>query len=217
MIDMEHGAFSFETAADVFKAARAIGLGGFVRVPELSKGYVSRIMDAGANGVMVPMMESAEQARQLAGWSKYPPVGVRGFSACGEHTDFASIGAAAISAFMARANEENITIAQIETGPAVECADAIAAIPGIDALLIGPNDLAISLGCTGDPMGAKLDAAIAKVAAAAKKHGKVLGMHGSDGLLDRWMPRGLTLVMNNLDINMLVNGMKAIGDRYGSK
>jgi 2-keto-3-deoxy-L-rhamnonate aldolase RhmA len=217
MLDMEHGPFNIETVEDVFKTARAAGLGSFIRVPELAKGYVSRILDAGANGVMVPMIESVEQARQLAGWSKYAPTGVRGFGGAGGHTDFASISAEATPAFMTKANLDNLTIAQIETGPAIDCVDAIAAVPGIDALLIGPNDLAISLGCAGDLMGEALDTAIAKVAAAAKKHGKILGMHGPDALLDRWIPRGLTLVMNNLDINMLINGMKAIATKYGAK
>lgn len=214
MLDLEHGQYTFETVGNIFKVGRAVGLGCFVRVPELSKGYVSRIMDAGATGVMVPMLESVEQARQLVAWSKYAPLGDRGFGTIGDHTNYAAVGADTMASFMARTNEETLAIAQIETRRAIEEVDAIAAVPGIDALLIGPNDLAISLGCAGNLMGDALEKAIGKVAEAAKKHGKIFGLHAPDGLLERWIPRGCTLVMNSLDIGILAAGMKAIAQKF---
>ena len=216
MLDMEHGEFSLETASEVFRLARALGLGAFVRVPELAKGYVSRVMDAGANGVMVPMIDSVEQARSLVRWTKFAPLGDRGLGSSGGHSDFAGIGGKAPE-FMDRTNRETLSIAQIETSNAVECVDEIAALPGIDALLVGPNDLSISLGTPGDVMGEKVDRAIGRIAEAAKKAGKVFGMHGSDALLDRWIPQGLTLVMSALDISMLAAGMAAIRDKYGAR
>ena len=216
MLDLEHGLYTLETVDDIFKVGRALGLGCFVRVPELSRGYVSRIMDAGATGVMVPMLESVEEARRLVAWSKYAPLGDRGFGTMGGHTNYAVVGADTMSSFMARTNEETLAIAQIETRRAIEEVDAIAAVPGIDVLLIGPNDLAISLGCAGDLMGDTLDKAIGKVAAAAKKHGKIFGMHAPDGLLERWIPRGCTLIMSSLDIAILTAGMKAIVQKYKS-
>ncbi|MFC1607768.1 aldolase/citrate lyase family protein [Candidatus Latescibacterota bacterium] len=73
MLDMEHGAYSFETVGDVFAASRAAGVGAFVRVPELSRDTVSRALDCGAQGVMVPMIESVEQAETFVSWAKYPP------------------------------------------------------------------------------------------------------------------------------------------------
>jgi len=216
MLDLEHGPYTLETVGDVFKVGRALGLGCFVRVPELAKGYVSRCLDAGATGIMVPMLESVEQAQLLVRWAKYAPLGSRGFGGIGGHTNFVSIGADATPAFMAKANVDTLAIAQIETAPAIQAIDAIAAVPGIDALLIGPNDLAISMGCAGDLMGETLDKAVGKVAAAAKKHNKIFGMHGPDSLLDRWLPKGLTLVMSSLDANILANGLKAISQKYKS-
>jgi 2-keto-3-deoxy-L-rhamnonate aldolase RhmA len=210
MLDLEHGSYTLETVGNIFAAGRALGLGCFVRVPELSRGYVSRIMDAGATGVMVPMLESVEQARQLVAWSKYAPLGDRGFGTIGGHTNYAAAG----TEFMARSNDETLAIAQIETRRAIEEVDAIAAVPGIDALLIGPNDLSISLGCAGDLMGDQLEKAIGRVAAATKKHGKIFGLHGPDALLERWIPRGCTLVMNSLDISILAAGMKAIAQKF---
>jgi 2-keto-3-deoxy-L-rhamnonate aldolase RhmA len=216
MLDLEHGPYSMETVDDVFKVGRSLGLGCFVRVPELAKGYVSRCLDCGATGVMVPMLESVEQAQLLVRWAKYAPLGGRGFGGAGGHSNFIGVAPDATPAFMAKANTETIAIAQIETAPAIENIDAIAAVPGIDALLIGPNDLAISLGSAGDLMGDTLDRAIGKVAEAAKKHGKIFGMHAPDGLLDRWVPKGLTLVMSSLDTNILSAGLKAICQKYKS-
>ena len=214
MMDMEHGPYSMETIADIFKVARSIGLGSFVRVPELSKGYVSRAIDSGANGVMVPMVESVQQARQLADWTKYPPLGKRGLGGSGGHTDFLSIGGKAMQ-FMDEANKNNLTIAQIETRSAIEAIDEIASVEGIDALLIGPNDLANSLGCPGDISSDVVGEAIAKVAEAARKHKKIFGMHSGDALLEKWIPEGLTLIMNKLDIDILIAGMRSIAQKYG--
>ena len=216
MLDLEHGPYTMATVGDIFKVGRALGLGCFVRVPELAKGYVSRCLDAGATGVMVPMLESVEQAKNLVGWAKYPPQGIRGFGGIGGHTDFVGIAPDSTPAFMAKANVDTMTIAQIETAQAIQNIDAIAAVPGIDALLIGPNDLAISTGCAGDLLGETVDKAIGKVAAAAKKHGKIFGMHGPDPLTERWLPKGLTLVMSNTDAGVLANGLKAISQKYAS-
>jgi 2-keto-3-deoxy-L-rhamnonate aldolase RhmA len=199
MLDLEHGPYSFETVDDVFKVGRALGIGCFVRVPELAKGYVS-----------------VEQAQLLVRWGKYAPIGSRGFGGAGGHSNFTGVAPADTPAFMAKANVETLTIAQIETAKAIENVDAIAAVPGIDALLIGPNDLAISIGVAGDLMGPVLDQAIGKVAEAAKKHGKIFGLHGPDGLTDRWLPKGLTLVMSNLDTNIVNAGLKAISLKYTS-
>jgi 2-keto-3-deoxy-L-rhamnonate aldolase RhmA len=214
MLDLEHGPYTMETVDDIFKVGRALGLGCFVRVPELAKGYVSRALDSGATGVMVPMLESVEQAQLLVRWAKYTPLGSRGLSAAGGHSDFMGFSREATPEFMASANVDTITIAQIETAQAIENIDAIAAVPGIDTLLIGPNDLAISMGCAGDLLGDTLDKAIGKVSEAAQQHDKIFGMHGPDPLLERWLPKGLTFVMSNLDTSILAAGFKAICQKY---
>jgi 2-keto-3-deoxy-L-rhamnonate aldolase RhmA len=214
MLDLEHGPYTMETVDDIFKVGRAYGLGCFVRVPELAKGTVSRALDSGATGVMVPMLESVEQARLLVRWAKYAPLGSRGLGGAGGHSNFKGISPDETPDFMARANVDTIAIAQIETARAIENIDAIAAVPGIDALLIGPNDLAISMGCAGDLLGDTLDEAIGRVSEAARKHDKIFGMHAPDPLLDRWLPKGLTFVMNNLDTNILAAGLKAIYQKY---
>ena len=212
MFDMEHGPYSIETVSDIAKVARSSGIGIFARVPELAKGYVSRLMDAGVQGIMVPMVSNPEEAQKLVDWSRYAPVGKRGLGSNGELTDFAGMGSDALS-FMADQNRKTLAIAQIETAEAIEKIDAIAAVEGIDVLLIGPNDLAISLGVPGETMGEVTQAAIGKVADAAEKHGKVFAIHAGDGMLEKWDSR-MQMVMNTLDIDVLKNGFASIAKKY---
>ena len=195
MFDLEHGSYSIETVSDISKVARSIGLGIFARVPELSRGYVSRLMDVGIEGIMVPMVSTSEEAKQLVRWSKFVPIGKRGFGGSGEFTNFIPIDSDAIT-FMKHQNESTLAIAQIETAEAIKNIDAIAAVEGIDVLLIGPNDLAISLGVAGDIMGKVGQAAIGKVADAAEKHHKIFSIHSSnDVLLEKWDSR-IQMVMS---------------------
>jgi len=209
MLDMEHSAYSFETLADVASLSRAKGVGCFVRVPELAKGYVSRALDCGATGVMVPMIKNGEEAAKLAGWSKFPPIGVRGLGGVSTHSDYRDIGGIS-GEFMAETNPKILTIAQIELACAIDNIDEIAAVDGIDALLIGPADLSISYGIPGEFNHPKMDEAISKVAVACKKHGKIFGMHAAESLVRKWMHLGLTLRMSSMDISLLTKGMAEI-------
>lgn len=213
MIDMEHGSYSVETFSAIANLARAVGLGIFVRVPELSKASVSGIMDAGADGVMVPMLSSAEDAEAFVKWSRYAPIGSRGLGSPAGHTRFDTIHDDAAT-FMAGQNRLTLTIAQIETKEAINNIQEIASVPGIDVLLIGPNDLSNALGVPGDLMSDSMQKAIGKVADAAEKQGKVFAMHAGDALLDKWESRGMQMVMNNLEINILAAGFSAIAEKY---
>lgn len=197
MLDAEHGPYSYETMWNMAAPSAAAGLDVFVRVPELSKGTVSRALDCGCAGVMVPMTETPEMARALAGWAKYPPLGVRGLSSNGPHTGCRRWSN--VAAGMAEANRTTLAIAQIETALAIRNIDAIAATPGIDVLLIGPNDLALSLGKPGDLNSPEQVAAIRAVAEAARRHGKVFGMHAAGDYMEKWIPEGLRFVMSGID------------------
>ena len=208
MLDMEHGDYAIETVATICAAAPP-ELTVLVRVPELSRGYVSRVLDSGARGVMVPMVETAEQAAKLVGWSKFTPVGERGLCTGAGHTRYRT-GTPA-SQIMESENREVIAIAQIETAAGIENIDAIAAVAGLDALLIGPNDLAVSLGSPGNPDTPRQDAAIERVAEAARRNGKIFGMHAPEKTLAKWAPRGLRLVMHSLDLTILNDGFRDAG------
>ena len=201
MLDAEHGPYSFETLWDIAAPTAAAGVDVFVRVPELSKATVSRALDCGCAGVMVPMTENPEQARAFANWAKYPPLGGRGLSSNGPHTGCRRWPN--VVAGMADANRLTLAIAQIETALAIRNIDAIAATPGIDVLLIGPNDLALSLGKPGELNSPEQMTAIRAVAEAARRHGKVFGMHAPADYMEKWIPEGLRFVMNNIDMTML--------------
>ena len=209
MFDMEHGAFNFETIADAATLARAKAIDCYVRVPELSKGNISRALDCGVTGIMVPMIRNAEDAKLFAGWAKYAPVGVRGLGGNGAHTDYHDEGGNSPS-FMQSENPKILTIAQIELSEAIDNIDAIAAVEGIDALLLGPADLSNSLGVSGQFNHPLMDEAIQKVADAAKKHDKIFGFHAAEVLMRKWIPQGLTLRMSSMDINLLLKGMEEI-------
>ena len=209
MFDCEHGNYTTETLHDCFIQGNSIGLGGFLRATSLSKDNISKPLDQGATGVMVPMTETAEQAQGLAKWSKYAPVGDRGFCAGTGMTAYKT--SSSHTQIMELANNSIISIAQIETKLAVDNAEKIAAVNGIDALLIGPNDLSISLGVPGDLMNPVEIDAMRHVAAACKKQGKAFGIHAGPQILEKFAD-DLTLVMMQGDVDILDAGFRNIND-----
>lgn len=213
MYDLEHGDFSMESFSDAAKMARSVGLGIFVRVPELSKSYVSRVLDLGADAVMVPMISSREEAEKLVDWARYTPLGKRGLSTVGGHTGMVKSPLEA-SEFMEEQNRSTLVIAQIETASGVENINEIASVPGLDVLLIGPNDLAVSLGVPGNLFGTEVSEAIQKVYDAAQENEIYFAMHAGDRLLGQWIDKKMDMVMNNMDIHFIHDALKSIADKY---
>ncbi len=213
MIDMEHGAYTVETVSEIAKVARAIGMGIFARAPELSKQYVSGLMDAGVQGVMIPMISTEDEAKKLADWARYPSMGKRGFGSTAVFTGYKAPDTD-IATFMADQNRNTLAIAQIETEEGIDNIEKIAAVEGIDVLLMGPNDLAISMGVPGEPNAGIVKDAMAKVEAAAKKYNKLFSMHAGDGVLKNWNTDDMSIVMNDIDINVLKAGFAEIVKKY---
>jgi 2-keto-3-deoxy-L-rhamnonate aldolase RhmA len=207
MYDCEHGNYSMESLHNLFIMGNALGLEGFLRVPNLSKDYISRALDQGAHGVMAPMLETPEMARNLVKYSKYQPLGDRGYASGIAHVNYVLGGKH--SEVMEQANRTVITIAQIETKLSVDNAEAIAAVQGIDALLIGPNDLSLSLGVPGDLFNPIELEAITHVAAACKKNQKAFGIHSGAKLIEKFID-AMTLVMMQTDIDVLTAGFANI-------
>jgi 2-keto-3-deoxy-L-rhamnonate aldolase RhmA len=207
MYDCEQSSYGFESLHDLFVIGNALGLDGLLRVPVNGKAHVSRSLDCGALGVMAPMLEDANDARELVKWSKFPPLGERGYGAGGANTDYVSGGKHA--EVMVKANATVLSIAQIETKKAVDNAEAMAAVPGVDVLLLGPNDLSVSLGIPGDLMNPMELEAIAHVAACCHKHGKFFGLHGGLKLLEKFKDH-LNLIMTQSDTDILAGGFARI-------
>ncbi len=148
-----------------------------VRVPALQYHFIARCLDVGAMGIMVPMVESAEQAQKIVTSAKYPPRGRRGAAFGVAHDDYTG---GDIIAKMQSANDEILLIAQIETERGLEDVDAIAAVDGIDILWIGHFDLTNFMGIPGQFTSDAYLAAVKRVIAACEKHGKVAGIMVGD-------------------------------------
>ena len=206
-IDMEHGNYSMETVADLIRGAKSVGIATIIRVPHLETYFISRVLDAGADGIMVPMTSTKEQAERIVRYSKYAPLGQRGFGGQLGHTDYRPVKAAE---FMKEANEGTLIVAQIETKEAIENIDAILGVEGIDVGLIGPNDLSISLGIPDQLNSEMINHAIEKVVEVAKKRKKASGIHiGNIESIRKWRTKGMTVLAYSADIAFMYNASKA--------
>ena len=206
-IDMEHGNYNMETVADLIRGAKSAEMATIIRVPRLETFFISRVLDAGAEGIMVPMTSTKEQAEEIVRYSKYTPLGQRGFGNQTGQTDYKPLKT---PDFMKEANEHTLIVAQIETREAIENVDSILSVEGIDVGLIGPNDLSISLGIP-DQMGSEiLTKAIDKVVEMAKKKGKATGIHIANiEALRKWRSKGMTVLAYSTDIGFMYNASKS--------
>jgi 2-keto-3-deoxy-L-rhamnonate aldolase RhmA len=209
--DMEHGNYSMETVADLIRGCKSVGIGSIIRVPHLETHFISRVLDAGAEGIMVPMTSRREQAERIVRYSKFTPLGARGF---GNQTGQTDYQVRKTVEFMKEANENTFIVAQIETKEAIENIEEILDVEGIDVGLIGPNDLSISLGVP-DLMGSEvMTQAIDRVVQAAKKKKKASGMHiGSIDALKKWRSKGMTVLAYSTDIAFMYSASKSALDQ----
>jgi len=206
-IDMEHGNYSMETVADLIRGAKSVGIATIIRVPHLETYFISRVLDAGADGIMVPMTSTKEQAERIVRYSKYAPLGQRGFGGQLGHTDYRPVKAAE---FMKEVNEGTLIVAQIETKEAIENIDAILSVDGIDVGLIGPNDLSISLGIPDQLNSEMINHAIEKVVEVARKRKKASGIHiGNIESIRKWRTKGMTVLAYSADIAFMYNASKS--------
>ena len=169
-IDMEHSPFSMETVADMAALARALNFPLVVRPPDGNREWITRLLDAGVWNLHVPQIDTPEQAAEVASCSRYAPLGERGMYGFGPHTEYRT---STPSEHMATANARVHVTAMLETKRAFDRLDEIASVPGIDALTIGPTDLAQNLGVLGTPAQRQvLGEHRRRLVEAARKHGK---------------------------------------------
>ncbi len=173
-IDMEHSPFSMETVADMATLARALDFPMVVRPPEGNREWITRLLDAGVWNLHIPQVDTPEQAALVAACCRYAPLGERGMYGFGPHTEFRTLPPAE---HMAAANARVHVTIMLETKAAFERLDEIASVQGIDALTIGPTDLAQNLGVLGTSSQREvLDEHRRRLVAAARKHGKAVAM-----------------------------------------
>ncbi|MBZ9772250.1 HpcH/HpaI aldolase family protein [Mesorhizobium sp. CO1-1-8] len=171
LVDGEHAPIPTSALIDILPGVDRHGTAVVYRVPWNRPEYIKAALDAGVKGIMVPMVNSAEEAAAAASTAKYPPDGTRGAGAWRASNYYQDD-----AAYRAKANESTVVIVQIETKEAVDAVDAIAATSGVDVVFIGPGDLALSLGIEPGVPHPKLRAACEAVVAAAKKNGIVAGI-----------------------------------------
>ncbi len=174
-IDLEHNPTSLETAAAVSIAALAVGITPIARVSSHDPHDATRILDSGAQGVMVPHVNNAAEARAVVAACLYAPLGHRSAFGSGPALGYAAKPQAQVCRIL---NDETLLMAMIETPEAVANADAIAAVEGIDVLHIGASDLSTEMGIPGQYKSERMRTAFATVAKAAKTHGKAMGVGG---------------------------------------
>ena len=177
IFDMEHTGWGIDTIRMLLASCGGADLVPMVRVPATEYHFMARALDMGARGLMVPMVETAEQARRIVEFTKYPPAGRRGAAFGMAADDFSSVDAAAA---IQSANAQTLLIAQIETALGLENVDAIAAVEGIDVLWIGQNDLTNFLGIPGTTHHPKYLDAVRQVIDAVRRHGKAAGFMAMD-------------------------------------
>ncbi len=207
IIDCEHGSFTTREAANLIAVARGIGMPALVRIPEMRREHALKYIEMGANGLLLPNTESAEQARMLVDCTKYAPLGHRGVSLSRPHTDFRKVNG---REYMSASNDETLLLCQIESRAGVRHIDEIMAVDGVDVALIGPNDLSQDYGKLGQFDDPEIVSAIAAVVASAAKHDKFSGAHfGSAAPLLPWIKAGMQMNMWNSDVGLLLAGANA--------
>jgi 2-keto-3-deoxy-L-rhamnonate aldolase RhmA len=184
--------------------ARLSGVTPLVRVPDAEYHLICRPLDLGAQGIMIPRVETKAQVEHIVECALYPPLGKRGCSVNKGHNDFLSQDP---WEFAERANRENLIILQIERRLAVEGIEELLSVPGVDAALIGPNDLALSLGLRADDMLRALEQPIQQVLDVCLARGIPCGIHIANlEWLAEWQARGMQLLCYSTDINFLHDG-----------
>jgi 2-keto-3-deoxy-L-rhamnonate aldolase RhmA len=172
IFDMEHSGFGMETVKTAIRFFEAASLPAIVRVPSKEYHHIARACDAGAEGLMLPMVGTPDEVRRIIASIKYHPLGSRGVALQIAHDNYRP---GTVADKFGRANERTTFVCQIETAEGVENADAIAGIDGVDLLWVGHFDLSVSLGIPGEFDHPKFKNAIERVVTAARRHGRALG------------------------------------------
>ena len=172
ILDHEHSPASLDNALACMNAARGTNAEIWVRVPASEQAYIKRVLDCGADGIMAPMIESAEDARRLVSYANYPPKGIRGHApGANRHTSYGFLR----EEYYKKIGDNLSVMLQIETADAVKNIESIVDVDGITIFFIGPFDLSAAMGCLGQFAHPDLVAAIDKVEKAVKSRGKILG------------------------------------------
>ena len=201
-IDTEHGNFEIETVQDICRVASLIDLTPLVRVADVQYPLVARALDCGAEGVIFPRVESPELLERAVTWTKFPPTGTRGFGLSRGAVDYAALSMPQIMQYW---NDNVMTVLQIETQRAVEAREELLTIEGVDAVIVGPADLSVSLGIPGEFEHPLLISAIESIMDTCSRRNIVPGIHVRvPKIAKMWRERGMRLLSCSNDGIMLL-------------
>ncbi|MFT5375309.1 MAG: 2-keto-3-deoxy-L-rhamnonate aldolase RhmA [Candidatus Latescibacterota bacterium] len=212
LVDNEHGNWNPQDIAQHIDAGKRWGICPLVRVSGPERGEIMRALDAGAEGIMVPMAKTLADVERAVEFSKYPPLGQRGAHFARPHNEFTP--PKDIGAYMRAANEQLLTIVQIETEAAVERLDEFAATPGVDVLYLGPGDLSVALGVPGQVDHPRVMEVAERIVAVCRQHGKIAASHFvSVEMLGELRRRGIQLGAFGAAVRMLQYGIGELGSQ----
>jgi 2-keto-3-deoxy-L-rhamnonate aldolase RhmA len=208
LLDMEHSGAGIDTMKQQIAFARGADIVPMVRVPGLHYHLVAPVLDAGAMGIMAPMVETKEQAEKLAAWCRYRPEGVRGLAFDIAHDDYAPSGDPVTQ--MREANERTLVIALIETQRGIAAVDEILAVPGVDVGWLGHFDLTNTMGITAQFDHPDFHAAVDTLLGACQRHGKIPAILSTtvEGVA-AWRRRGFRCLCYGTDISLLQGAFSA--------
>lgn len=199
VVDMEHVPIEISDLAAILRAIGCTPADAVVRLAWNDQVLVKRAMDAGAQTLMLPFVQNAEEAREAVSYMRYPPHGVRGVAAVHRGSRFGRV-----PDYLKRANDEVCTIVQLETPQAIERLPEIAAVPGIDALFVGPGDLSAAMGHIGNIAHPEVQELIAKAARDCQAAGKPVGIVGPNpAMVGRFIDYGYSYAAVASDIAMM--------------
>ncbi len=199
LVDMEHGRCDFSLAAQLLSAARDLDIAMIVRPPDLTARPLGRLLDLGADGVMVPRVETAEDVRTIVEAVKYAPMGRRGVAVAVAHDDYRARG----GDFFERRNAETIVIAIVETVPAFDNLDEILSVPGLDVAWMGHYDLTVSMGIPAQFDHPRFLEAMSRLTDGCRRHGVAAGFLPPNPLeAKRWAREGFRALSLGSDIGI---------------
>lgn len=211
LIDLEHGSGDFSELVHQLQAAGCTPAAPIVRIAWNEVPRFKRALDLGPSGIMVPYINTADQARQAVEAMRYPPHGIRGVASLNRACRFG----AGFEEYFATANDQLLTVIQIETRQAVEQVEAIAGVDGADVLFVGPTDLSASLGLKRNFDHPEFRKALGRVVAACKSKGKAPGILVSNpGELDFVLSEGFTFVALGSDGGVVAAGMQNLANAF---
>jgi len=207
-VDLEHTSTSLETASILCVGALGAGISGLVRVPSQDPSVIARVLDTGAVGVIVPHVNSSDEAASVVNAARFPPIGHRSISGPNGVSGYGRRPADELAAVLERST---VVAVMIETPEAVDASDAIAAVDGVDMILLGPSDLTAEMGIHGQYENVHFHRAVESVAAACRRHGVALGVAGikSVDLLKRFTDLGLRFISAGTDVGMMTEAATA--------